>query len=101
MAVKPGKGKPLTTMTRAGFEPTLLPSHRFTVINRKPHMLTTRPRRKFIPNREYGTAESTATLNVLQKEGVEKLTVYWAIIKVFQFKILMKIWWQFKMHKLK
>ena len=38
--------KPLTTMTRAGFEPTLLPSRRFTVINRKPYTLTTRPRRK-------------------------------------------------------
>ena len=35
-------------MTRAGFEPTLLPSRRFTVINRKPYMLTTRPRRKLI-----------------------------------------------------
>ena len=39
--------KPLTTRTRAGFEPTLLPSRRFTVINRKPYMLTTWPRRKW------------------------------------------------------
>ena len=31
--------KPLTTMTRVGFEPTLLPSRRFTVINRKPYLM--------------------------------------------------------------
>ena len=45
--------KPLTTMTRAGFEPTLLPSRRFTAINRKPYTLTTRPRRKLKTNIQF------------------------------------------------